>query len=115
MPSPSLGELIQQINGAVDAIEVRFKAGEVLVSDIEALKDNIDHARLRLWMMIQAPPAQDRLGYEERFRIRRARELCGRLAKDLTAGKIQTKHPEFAELAVMSLKLQEAVTAVAKQ
>lgn len=115
MPSPSLAELIEQINFAVDGIEVRFKVGEVLVSDIESLKENIDQARLRLWMMMQAPVSQDRLGLEERFRMRRARELCGRLAQDLEAGRIATRHPEFAELTAISEALHKAVTSAGKK
>ena len=111
MTPPSLTELIAQINFSVSSIEVRFKVGEVLVSDIEDLKETIDSARLRLWAVMQTPAAQDLLGYEERFRIRRARELCGRLSEDLEAGRIATRHPEFAELKTLARRLAQAVEA----
>ncbi|HEV8613804.1 MAG TPA: hypothetical protein VGQ73_09835 [Gemmatimonadales bacterium] len=111
MPGPSVVELISQLNFAVESLEVRFHTGEVEVRDIEELKGTIDDARLRLWSLLTIPADADRVAFEERFRIRRARELCGRLARDLEAKKIRAREPEFAELAETNRSLARAIEA----
>ena len=109
---PSVDELIAQLNFSVESLEVRFRTGEVKAQDIEGLKGTIDDARLRLWALMQAPEGDDRVAYEERFRIRRARELCGRLARDLEARRVSPRQPEFAELAETSRSLSRAIERV---
>ncbi|HEV8148977.1 MAG TPA: hypothetical protein VGP61_02200 [Gemmatimonadales bacterium] len=111
MPGPSVVDLISQLNFAVESLEVRFHTGEVNVRDIEDLKGTIDDARLRLWTLLTTPAEADRVAFEERFRIRRARELCGRLANDLAAKKIHAREPEFSELAESSRSLARAIEA----
>jgi hypothetical protein len=111
MPGSSVIELIAQLNFSVESLEVRFQTGEVSSADIEDLKGTIDDARLRLWALLTRPEDDDRVAFEERFRIRRARELCGRLAKDLEAKKIQPRQPEFSELAETTRGLARAIEA----
>jgi len=110
MPGPSVVELISQINFAVETIEVGFRNGTVKTADIADLKGTIDDARLRLWVLMNRPVEDDNLAFEERFRMRRAREFCGRLAADLGAGRINPRHPEFSELREISRALTNAIT-----
>jgi hypothetical protein len=111
MPGPSVVELIAQLNFAVESLEVRFYTGEVDVHDVEDLKGTIDDARLRLWTLLTTPEGGDRVTFEERFRMRRAREICGRVAKDLEGKKTLARHPEFRELAETNRDLARAIKA----
>jgi hypothetical protein len=110
MPGPSVVELISQINYAVEMIEIGVRNGTVRIADIADLKGTIDDARLRLWSLMNQPVEEDSVAFEERFRLRRAREICGRLAADLQAGKILPRHPEFAELREINRTLSQAIT-----
>ena len=112
MPGPSIVELISQINYAVETIEVGFRNGAITTSDISDLKGTLDEARLRLWTLMNRPVNDDGPAFEERFRLRRAREFCGRLASDLTAGRISPRHPEFSELREISRALAHAIAVV---
>jgi hypothetical protein len=109
MPGPSVVELISQINYAVETIEIGVRNGAVRIADIADLKGTIDDARLRLWSLMNQPVDDDSLAFEERFRLRRAREICGRLASDLQAGRIVPRHPEFTELREISRTLSTAI------
>ncbi len=109
MPGPSVVELISQINFAVETIEIGVRNGTVRTADIADLKGTIDDARLRLWSLMNRPVEEDSVAFEERFRLRRARELCGRLAADLQAGRILPRHPEFAELREVTRTLTNAI------
>ena len=109
MPGPSIVELISQINYAVETIEVGFRNGTVKTADIADLKGTIDEARLRLWALMNKPVKDDSLAFEERFRMRRAREICGRLAADLSSSRISPRHPEFSELREISRALAHAI------
>ncbi|HLG04955.1 MAG TPA: hypothetical protein VI383_02310 [Gemmatimonadales bacterium] len=110
MPGPAIVELIAQINFAVETIEVGFRNGAIKASDITDLKGTIDDARLRLWALMNKPLEEDSVAFEERFRMRRARDICGRLAGDLAAGRISPRHPEFSELREISRTLSQAIT-----
>ena len=109
MPGPSVVELISQINYAVETIEIGVRNGTVRLADIADLKGTIDEARLRLWSLMNQPVEENGLAFEERFRLRRAREFCTRLAADLQAGRILPRHPEFAELREVSQVLTRAL------
>jgi len=109
MPGPSVVELISQINYAVETIEIGVRNGTVRIADIADLKGTVDDARLRLWRLMNQPVADDAMAFEERFRLKRARDLCGRLAADLQAGKIVPRHPEFSELREISRTLASAI------
>ena len=109
MPGPSIVELISQISFAVETIEIGVRNGTVKTEEIADLKGTLDEARLRLWSLMNTPAEEDSLAFEERFRMRRAREICGRLAAGLTAGRISSRHPEFSELREISRSLAHAI------
>ncbi len=109
MPGPSVVELISQINYAVETIEIGVRNGTVRISDIADLKGTIDDARLRLWRLMNQPVDEDSVAFEERFRLRRARDLIGRLAADLQSGRIAPRHPEFSELREVNRTLASAI------
>src|ERR1051325_8357840 len=98
MTAPSLSELTAQISFAVESVDVRYRTGELGPADIDDLKRTIDEARLRLWGLLNTASGPEGRVFEERMRIRRAREICARVAGDLEAGRMNRLHKELAEL-----------------
>ena len=66
---------------------------------IEDLKSALDDARLRLWGVLMASNTEDYQGFADRFRMRRAAEMCRSLADDAQAGKLTLGCHEAGELA----------------
>jgi hypothetical protein len=56
-----------------------------------------------------ATRADDYQGFQERFRIRRGKEMCRSLDVDLRAGKLSTRHPELPELGAAARDLVTTV------
>lgn len=112
MRLPSDADLIAQLNLSVDSIEVRFRVGEVTAPQLHELKSAIDDARLRLWGMLNTTTGDDGVLFEERHKIRRARELCGRLSNELKAGSFKAQGAELEELLGVTSELSRAIDAV---
>ncbi len=70
-------------------------------------KASVDELRLRLWGLLSAGSADDARAFQERFRVRRAREICQGLTDDLGSGKL---HVDVSEL----LKLRSAARGLAQ-
>jgi len=66
---------------------------------LEDLKSALDDARLRLWGVLMASNSEDYQGFADRFRMRRAAEMCRSLADDAQAGKLRLGCHEAGELA----------------
>jgi|ERR1043165_7695115 hypothetical protein len=109
MTTPSLAELTDQISFAVEAVDVRYRIGELGPADIDDLKRTIDEARLRLWGLLNTASGPEGRVFEERMRIRRAKEICARVSGDLVTGKMSRDHKELAEL---SATVAELVTVI---
>jgi len=56
-----------------------------------------------------ATSADDYKGFQERFRIRRGKEMCRSLEGDLRAGKLSSRHPELPELGAAARDLVTTV------
>src|ERR1041385_5177005 len=105
MTTPSLAELTDQISFAVEAVDVRYRIGELGPADIDDLKRTIDEARLRLWGLLNTASGPEGRVFEERMRIRRAREICTRSSKPLPSGRMNRLHKELAELSGTAAEL----------
>jgi hypothetical protein len=112
MPAPSVTDLISQLDTAVESLEVRFRIGEVTADHVQQLKSAVDDSRLRLWALLKTGTSEEGRAFEERYLIRRAKELCGRLSTEIKAGTISTGHPEYAELSVATSELAQAIDRV---
>jgi hypothetical protein len=98
MPETSLVEQATVLSSTLMAIEERL-AGEVgAVDGLEDFKSALDDMRLRLWGLLRAAGGNDYHGYQERFRIQRATEMCRGLSNDLRGGLMSGRHPDLAGL-----------------
>lgn len=78
---------------------------------LEDLKRWLDDTRLRLWGKMQAAHAPSVAEFEERFRVKRATELCTRLTADLKSHLMHPDLPEYSDLWIAVTELAQAVQA----
>jgi hypothetical protein len=98
MAEPSLIEQVGILNSTLTAIEGRLARGQAPVEGLEDFKSALDDMRLRLWGLLSAAGGDDYKGFQERFRIRRATEMCRGLSGDLRAGAVSGRHKELSGL-----------------
>jgi hypothetical protein len=79
-------------------LEGRLDAGEVSPEGLPEFKSTVDEIRLRVWGLLTTAGSDAPRASAERFRLRRAAEMCRALAHDLEAGQLGTAHPEWSEL-----------------
>jgi hypothetical protein len=79
-------------------LEGRLEAGEVPPEGLPEFKNTVDEIRLRVWALLTAAGAEAPRATAERFRLRRAAELCRALTQELAAGRLATDHPEWPEV-----------------
>jgi hypothetical protein len=95
MPAPTFADQVATFNATLQAIEMRVASGEVSREAVADFKTSVDDLRLRLWDMLGAGSANDYRAFQERFRLRRAKEICRGLEDDLQAGAISLRHEEL--------------------
>jgi len=93
----------------LQAIEVRFGHGDVPRESLEAFKSSVDDFRLRIWGLLTAEPGDDGQAFQERFRIRRAKEICRGIATDLGVGRLSGRHSELPDLAQAATRLASSI------
>jgi hypothetical protein len=108
MAEPSFAQQMATLNSTLRAIEVRLALGRVPAAGFEDFKDTLDSMRHRLWGWLSAA-AQDDPQVQERFRIRRATELCRGLGSDLRSGAISGHTPELSGLQQSTLDLVRSI------
>lgn len=79
--------------------------------ELENLKGWLDDVRLNLWGKLQAAHQSSPPGFEERFRVQRAIDLCLRLVADIRAGRCTPQIGEYSLLAVAIADLSAAIQA----
>src|SRR5262245_47974770 len=114
MPDVSIGDHLSRLNLALKGLEART-GGATPVEDLSECKRVLDDLRLRLWALLRAAHVEDPAGFEQRFRVRRAMELCTRLTADLRNGLMDPRHAEFADLWIASVDLSQAIQAARTQ
>lgn len=105
----SLADQVASLNTTLQEIELRFVQGEVPQEGLEALKSSVDEFRLRVWGVLSAGRADDYREFQERFRIRRAKEICRDVGSDLRAGKMSGTHSELPDLAQAAGQLTRSI------
>lgn len=83
----------------IRAIEQEVAAGSIPPEGTEDFKRAVDEARMRIWAILTASNDADPAGFLERFRLRRAIEICRGVDRDLADSQIQSGHAEVGELA----------------
>jgi hypothetical protein len=109
MAEPSLIEQVGLLNATLTAIEGRLSGGQVPVEGLEDFKSALDDMRLRLWGLLSAAGGDDYRGFQERFRIRRATEMCRGLSGDLRAGGVSGRHAELSGLHDAAAELGKSI------
>ena len=98
MSQASFTEQVDTFNRVLQAIEARVASGEVGRDAVADFKSAVDDLRLRLWSVLGTGSANDYRAFQERFRLRRAREICRGLEDDLQAGALNPRHEELGPL-----------------
>jgi len=109
MAGASLAHQVASLNSTLQAIEVRFGHGDVPRESLEAFKSSVDDFRLRIWGLLTAEPGDDGQAFQERFRIRRAKEICRGIATDLGVGRLSGRHSELPDLAQAATGLASSI------
>jgi hypothetical protein len=109
-----LVDQVASLNTTLASIEGRLARGQT-PDGLEDFKSALDDMRLRLWGLLSAAGGDDYKGFQERFRIRRASEMCRGLSGDLRVGGVSGRHSELAGLNEAALELAKSVEHARKQ
>lgn len=109
MAEPSLVTQVATLNATLGDIEARLSRGLQPVEGLEDFKSALDDVRLRLWGLLSAAGGGDYRGFQERFRIRRATEMCRGLGGDLRAGGVSGRHRELTGLREAASELTQSI------
>lgn len=109
MPQPSLANEVANLHATLQALESRVASGELPPEGLADFKSSVDDLRLRLWGLMSAGTANDYRVFQERFRLRRTREICEGVAGELRAGTLSNRHDELPPLAEAAGDLARAI------
>ena len=98
MAETTFADQVATFNAVLQAIETRVARGEVAREAVQDFKSSVDDLRLRLWSVLGTGSANDYRAFQERFRLRRAKEICRGLEDDLQAGALSPRHEELGPL-----------------
>lgn len=97
MPHRALTSRVLAMRTTLQSIESQLASGSVPPDALEDLKAAVDDIRLRVWAIMATAGSGDP-GAMQRFRLRRAKDVCQTVANDLSSGAIDSRHPEVGEL-----------------
>ena len=109
MGEPSFADQMATLNSLLRGIEVRLALSQPPVEGLEEFRVVLDDMRLRLWGLLSAAGRSDYQNFQEKFRIRRAIELCHGLSADLRGGSVSGRQPELASLRDAALELKQII------
>ncbi len=109
MPQPSLAKEVANLHAILQSLESRVASGEVPLESLADFKSSVDDLRLRLWGLMSAGTANDYRVFQERFRLRRTREICDGVAGELRAGTLSSRHEELPPLAEAASDLARTI------
>lgn len=109
MSQPSLASEVANLHTTLQALESRMAGGELPAEGLAEFKSSVDDLRLKLWGLMSAGTANDFRVFQERFRLRRTREICEGVAAELRAGTLSNRHDELKVLAEAAGDLAHAI------
>jgi hypothetical protein len=115
MTEPGLTEQLASLNQTLHSIEARLASGELTRDGMQDFKTSLDEFRLRVWGLLSAGSADDAAAFLERFRLRRARDMCRALAADLDSGALCAHHAELTELGAAAEHLARRIEEIQRQ
>lgn len=115
MTDPGVSEELAGLNRMLQSIEGRLASGEVTRDGMHGFKTSIDEFRLRVWGLLSAGNADDATAFLERFRLRRAKDMCRALAADLDSGTLHSHAAELGELGAAAEHLARRIDEVQRR
>jgi hypothetical protein len=89
---------VATLNATLQSLEAKVTAGNVPTDLLTDFKSSVDDMRLRLWGLLSAGSANDYRAFQERFQLRRAKEICRGVEQGLRSGQMSTRHDELGPL-----------------
>ncbi len=86
-------------------IEQEAVTGAVPAEALEDFKRAVDEARMRIWASLTAANTDDPQAFLQRFRVRRAIDICRSVVKDLAEGGVRSDRAELAELQAIARQI----------
>jgi hypothetical protein len=108
MAEPSFAQQIATLNSTLRGIEVRLALGRPPDEGFEEFKSILDDMRHRLWGLLGTADDEYKTS-QERFRIRRATELCRGLVADLRSGAVTGRHSDLPGLRESVVELGQSI------
>ncbi len=109
MSDSKVMDQLAAFNSAVQAIPIPTGGEAEAVLQLQEVKRALDDVRLGLWARLKGAHSKDAREFEERFRVRRAMELCLRLTSDLRSGLMNPGHQEYDDLWIAAVELGQAI------
>jgi hypothetical protein len=100
-----MAELLKRLS----AFEARLGERGVPHEVVTDFKTAVDDLRLRLWGLLTAGTAADARLFQQRFRVRRAREVFQGLIDDLATGALQAEPGELHKLHTAARALMQQI------
>ena len=110
MSEIELAKQIGNIKAVLESIETQVARGRVPAETLGSIKTSVDEVRLRLWAIMSAASSGEYENFVQRFRLRRATEICRGLAEDIAAKKAGSDHAEFKALSSAARALLAALS-----
>ena len=108
MPESVQSELAR-MRAILQELETRLEAGEVPAEGLPEFKSTVDEIRMRVWSLLAAAGSAEPRATAERFRLRRAAELCRTLTHELSAGTLDAGHPEWPDVEQAATQLHATI------
>ena len=109
MTDPAFAGQLSALTAALESFEARIVGQEVPTEALAALKSAVDDLRLRLWGVLTTGTADDYRAFQERFRLRRAAEICEAIESELGTGLMNPRHEELGRLGEAALALGQRI------
>jgi hypothetical protein len=112
VPESGLAAHVSEMRDLVRSVEVQVARGDLPPDGVENHKIALDDIRLRLWAVLAAAGGitpEQRQASLQRFRLRRAIDICSGVAADLAGGRISRDHPELSTLREASTMVVENI------
>lgn len=106
---------VATISSMLRTLEDQVAGGGLVTPSLEELKSALDDLRLRAWGLLMAASADDNHLFQQRFRIRRGKDMCHALITDLGTGKLSARLPELPELGTAARDLATTVEEARRQ
>lgn len=112
MSPSSRTDTLNRMHAAVKDLKDQLESAAGLPHEsMEDLKSAVDDVRFRLWGVLMAANRRDYQEFSERFRLRRATEICRGIVADAAAERLDLTHAEAGELGVAARELGRVIAA----